>query len=361
MQQSVVVDDQPLPKVPRVGMGEFYPPPSDSDIRSEALFIIGAAKRKREEDQARAQTRQSPGGEPDAPTSSITVRAGSTDQMNGHAISCGPNGTFPTEAPASASTTDGPKTLRSHIAGEAFGPDVTTCNPSGQGAGPSASETSHAGPSSTPSRHPSRREPSSEISSDDHSQFGQPVFVRTADQESYPRGSFEAEFAAVEESYSRGDYSTPISLATAGQAVASSLVAPQDIALGRGPSDMIPPRFHPGQKPHVVLANPANRPRVKERLDKEHQDGFQGLPSQVEIDCDGFVENVRVCSSFARELYEWTADKARRISGTSFPISSLIPRRAATPFWRRLAAVSSTSDGNLPIVVILRYNGPFLG
>jgi len=110
----------------------------------------------------------------------------------------------------------------------------------------------------------------------------------------YPPDSFEAQFAAVEAGYRNGRHATSVSVATSGQILAEHIIAPQDVALGRGPNDIAPPKFHTGQKPTISLAPQGQRAKIRDRLDKEHEDGFEGLPDQVESDCDGFVENVRV-------------------------------------------------------------------
>ena len=109
-----------------------------------------------------------------------------------------------------------------------------------------------------------------------------------------PVDSFEEEFDAIEQGYLTGKHATAHSTATAARVLSEHIIAPQEVALGRGPNDPVPPRFHPGQKPTVVLAPEGSRLRPRDKFDKEHADGFDGLPPQVQTDCEGFVENVRV-------------------------------------------------------------------
>ena len=45
----IVEDDMPLPKIPRAGMGDVFPMPPESDLRSEAMYIIESTKRLREQ------------------------------------------------------------------------------------------------------------------------------------------------------------------------------------------------------------------------------------------------------------------------------------------------------------------------
>lgn len=288
-------------------MGEVFPAPPESDIRAEALFIIDAAKRRREEERVR-YLRENPGGEREGltppPTSRLAPAStnGLVDDTNG------PAGIVQAKAPSSATATNGARvpyhTPQSTISvippPNGFIQQSSTSSwinaqstPDYPIAGPSS--LSLASSSATAPAIPPHPQPS-QIMNGRPAPAGTPTPTEAVP--AYPPGSFEAQLEAISEGYKAGVNATPHSIATMARLNANALVAPQDIALGRGPNDMVPPRFHSGQKPVVMLANPGTRHRAKDRLAREHQEGFEGLSDDVEVDSEGFVDNVMVSRNF---------------------------------------------------------------
>lgn len=299
--KPVIPDDEPLPKVPRVGMGEVYPLPPESDLRAEALYIIDAAKRRREEDRIRFLRDNPSGGEREGLTPPPTSR-NADGVPNGQPVDVTViPGVRPNELALPQLQSNGggvvshtPQTAGTIIPQQnglpAHHVASTSVNALGVTHQPVAGPSNHS--------HPSTRvvdPPINPFPQPLAAQNGQPQLVRQSDNApTYPPDSFEARFEAVTEGYKAGVNATPTSIATIARYNASALVAPQDVALGRGPNDMVPPRFHSGQKPVVALTHPGTRHRARDRLGREHQDGFEGLSDEVEVDSEGFVDNVMV-------------------------------------------------------------------
>lgn len=298
------MDDQPLPKVPRVGMGEVYPQPAESDIRAEANFIINAAKRKREEDRVSHLREESPsGGDRPSPQGVADLTP---------PPSRGGPGAADDKVGLSAAASGSRQSMG--VAGARNGGEILTLQTAParrQSQGGSASQAAYAQPSSAvasssrippqsmaPPARSFQNGSSSNGNSHDHGRH--PHHPPSNSQSTLPPrlgdnvDVFEDEFDAVEQGYLTGKHATAHSQATAARVLSEHIIAPQEVALGRGPNDPVPPRFHPGQKPTVVLAPEGSRIRPRDRFDKEHADGFDGLPPQVQTDCEGFVENVRV-------------------------------------------------------------------
>ena len=345
--KAVVADDQPLPKVHRVGMGEVYPPPPESDIRAEATFIINAAERKREEDRIkRIRSDQDLGGdngqkEPSSPRPIVPaagIFAGASgvsppvhdhpwavQSMNGTVYprasmshgTPGPSGgggvpqngngmmayatpiTGPT--PHMYDTTFAPFPYRSTVHGNGHGPGHGQDYSPGHSHGYPSHPSFDFGPSS-PASSTSRRMYYSAAIHDGfppHPPNGQPLLFRVMDEmEQYPDDSFEAQFAAVQARFRASAQHAASSVSHArGPGVSGEYPSAQAMALGRGPDDPRPPKFHSGQKPTVVLAPPGTRVRGRDRLEKAYQEGFEGLTTEIEQDCEGFLENVRVSNS----------------------------------------------------------------
>jgi len=60
-------------------------------------------------------------------------------------------------------------------------------------------------------------------------------------------------------------------------------------------TDPRPPRFKKGQEETIVLApNGSGRPKARDLVERMHEDGYEGLTSELESDAVGFVENVKV-------------------------------------------------------------------
>jgi len=285
-------------------MGEIYPTPPESDIRAEAAFIINAGKRKREEDRIRHLREESVGGkQTEINASSLPLVSGSGQPIADREKT--KDDARPRQSNGAARTENG--------TGDVYANPHSAANGRSSYHGqlqqiPQFINQPHAGPSNHRQRTlpPAELYPRSELEHlmqyDPHHHphpYPDKLPAHPSPVE-YPPDSFEAQFAAVEADYRNGRHSTPISVATSGQVLAQHIIAPQDVALGRGPNDTVPPRFHDGQKPTVALAPQGNRAKIRDRLDKEHEDGFEGLPEQVESDCDGFVENVRVCAEVHR-------------------------------------------------------------
>ena len=242
-------DEPATPLAPRVGMGEVYPPPPESDIRTEAQYIIQAAARHRELEQLRKQREQpihverTNGGPRITPPPS-----GGPAYPNPHQPA---NGGSLFGTPASAEN-GYPTELYYATAG----PSTYTAQ---SGPGPSTFSRRR---SDTPSYRPT----------DKH---------------------FKVRDGAIQSSY--GDRAAADTQAPAPQTQFQNSTQSDLVHSAIVHDEPKPPRFHEGQRPTIVLAPPGgNRAKAKDKMDKAHQEGFEGLTAELEADALGFVENVRV-------------------------------------------------------------------
>lgn len=71
--------------------------------------------------------------------------------------------------------------------------------------------------------------------------------------------------------------------------------APQERSVPiNGMEDAKPPEWRTDQRPGVVLAPGRDRALPTDKMDLAHRQGFDGLTDDLEIDAQGFVNNVRV-------------------------------------------------------------------
>ncbi|ORX41086.1 hypothetical protein BD324DRAFT_613126 [Kockovaella imperatae] len=231
----VLPDDAPLPRVPRAGMGEAHPPPPESDVRAEAMFLIEAAERKREENRAR-------------------------------------RGRDETHSPREAEH-------RHEWHGDQT-PDDDQARRFWKGQNGNGSRANGVSDHDCPSRYGSNGQPSRPMKSHEASQNGH----NWADD-------FEAQFHAIQEDYARRESSYRAAAAAAADEESTPSASNQEAALGRGLNDVRPPKFHDGQRPTVILTSQVKRSR--DRFERDHKDGYDGLTPEVVADCDGFVNNVR--------------------------------------------------------------------
>lgn len=353
----VLPDDNPLPRVPRVGMGEEFPRPAESDVRAEGMYLIQAAGRRREEDRAREEARA---------RDEDRIRAQGHSRRSSQTVyprtMQGFDDVEMLERPASVS---GWHSTRPDDSMNGSG-DPRSAAPRRfwKGQNGSSYPSNHRNSTQHPVYPRRLSDPSSkgDLPVFYHSSSGQPsrsrysaVFDtppqsqppaysyhhRQNDSPSQPSNEdFDTQFTAIQDDYSRrASSSAPVPLSTPDIPPALA----QETALGRGVEDAKPPKFHTGQRPTVVLAPSSRRPR--DRLEREHSEGFDGLTQDVMADCDGFVDNVRV-SPCHQALSMSLNGRHRRTYGTLSPTSYLNLLLAVTPSWKEWDEVLSNLDGN---------------
>ena len=195
-------------------MGDGHPAPPESDIRTEARYIIEAAAKHREERRFRGP-RLPPWCE---------ETAGDDGDTTDSSFNKGPM--YPT-----------PITANGHSQPELSYP----------AAGPSSYSTDRSGNS-----------------------FDIPPYP--------PHESYEEQFAAIQRSYRK------LAAVNGGFLELARTYA----------DDLRPSTFHEEQDLTVVLAPPASKIKARDKIEKSHEEGFDGLTPELEADAVGFVENVRV-------------------------------------------------------------------
>ena len=320
-------------------MGEAYPPPAESDVRAEGMFLIREAERRRHDEEAR---------EPD--WRSEESHTGATlSQSNGMVL-----GTRPVISDCHAEQVNGSGSApRRYWKGNG---DVTTAQT--LNSTPSTSRYPQgSNAQSQPSYPPNGNGPSASYASQPSGSSSQYHLAQVkASME-----DFDAEYSAIQADYAMrqyasaratGDTATAMASAT-GVALASTV---QEDALGRGVDGVKPPKFHPGQRPTVVLDHVPGKKR-NDRLEKEYTEGFDGLTNEVVRDCDGFVNNVRV-SGVCRGL-SWPVREVRRmlISGPQDNLQNILVYFFPQPSSRRDAFLDRIGRGLVDLGWSLTDNG----
>ncbi len=243
-------DESAQPAAPRVGMGQVFPHPPDSDIRGEARYIIETATRHREQERSQnvRQLYHKEAVQAERPITS-SPNSDPTYHYPTHPL---PGPVYPTPLATGV--------FHSNALHYAT-------------AGPS-SYTAQSVPG--PSSYTAQLLPGPSTSA-----------RRQSETALYPLGpneSFESQYAALQSAYEQPV--APIPQPQAYLPVVSPM-KPQE--------EPRPPKFHGGQRPVVVLSQPASgRARPRDKLEKAHQEGFEGLTLELIADSAGFVENVRV-------------------------------------------------------------------
>ncbi|RSH85243.1 hypothetical protein EHS25_005050 [Saitozyma podzolica] len=258
----VVEDDAPLPKVPRVGMGEGpFPVPSESDLRHEALYIIEAAKRHREQLALRERNRPTP----------------ATNGQNGHQSRLPPSGT-------ARHRLTPPLTGEQYRSTQPYAADydqpyhtpayTARPRPASPADNVDGDPFMSSGPSSLRGDQRNRGQPSRPpVESRRYS-------VPDEDGEE----EFESRFASIQDSYASA-------AATSDAGRRTSLIRPDDPR---------PPKFYEGQEPTVLLAPNANdiaslnKRGKNDRHEKAYIEGFEGISEEHEENIRRFVDNVRL-------------------------------------------------------------------
>jgi len=308
------LDGPTLTQAPRVGMGEVYPPPPESDIRKEAQYIIDAAARHRERE--RQRSRELPFHD---------------EKVNGRARNTPP----PTGDPAYPYP---PYPMNGHSNGQRL---LTT------NGGRASLHYATAGPSSY------TVQPGSRPSTATESHTKPPSYPQPVDD------SFEEEYAAVQSSY---DKLAEANIASMEESIPHSRpIMAQD--------EPRQPHFHEEQRPTIVLApNGGGKAKIRDKVERAHQEGYEGLTPEHVVDAFGFVENVRVSAhrihrSRLMRLLPYFLPAARidfvvmttivsiislvrTTSGTSSSITSRNPARDETPFSSVLDEAWRISVGN---------------
>ncbi len=234
---AVEFSDAVAPSVPRVGMGEAFPAPPESDLRSEALFLIETARKSASRGRGRRR-RSGNGARKRIGSPSVTV----------------------------------------DINGSAGEPSRLTPPPSG--------ESSHQrAASSRPNGHGCSR----------------------GDEDEDEDDSLSRQDPAAPPGVLR-NFRLPLNRSTLILNSRRSNVNTRTDRLlrrpvfsrrsngRRSPAAQVPPR----QRPTVVLAPPAQGPgsipvrRVKDKLEREYSEGYEGLLQEHEADLRRFADNVRV-------------------------------------------------------------------
>lgn len=229
-------NDVVLPPVPRVGMGEAFPVPPESDLRTEALFIIESGRKKREQREKEELEERKRREKEDR----LAKRNGRPNGSTGESSRL-----TPPPSGENSQQREARNRPNGHVrsGGDEDEEDVFAA----------------AGPSSAARRASQLPTPA------------EPV-------------DFDTRFAAIQRQYE--DRST---IEEAG--IFTTLERADDPR---------PPKFHYGQRPTVVLAPPAQGPgsipvrRVKDKLEREYSEGYEGLQQEHEADLRRFADNVRV-------------------------------------------------------------------
>ena len=237
--------EQSLPIVPRVGMGDFYASPPESDIRCEGRHIIDAAARYREQEQLRASR----------------ISRFNDDETNGR---------LQITPPPTSGVLTYPYPLHSSNGAPVYATPVSTYDDQ-----PTALYYTTAGPSSYtaqtvpgPSTHAHRY----------CDESARPVF---------PEMSFE--FEEVGRRSSHRDSAMVSDLAVQ---MSPSPVAKQPVMEQAEPR---PSSYHDGRPSKMILVPVgAGTAKSDDRIDMAYQEGFEGLTAELEKDALGFVTNVRV-------------------------------------------------------------------
>lgn len=219
-------------------MGEAFPAPPESDLRSEALFLIESARKKREQREREEMAERKRREKEDR----IAKRNGRPNGSAGE-----PSRLTPPPSGESSHQRATRNRLNGH--GRSLGDEDEDEDDVFVAAGPSSAAR-------RPSQLPTPAEPV----------------------------DFDSQFTAIQRQYEDRSTIEEAGLFT---------------TLERA-DDPRPPKFHPGQRPTVVLAPPAQGPgsipvrRVKDKLEREYSEGYEGLLQEHEADLRRFADNVRV-------------------------------------------------------------------
>lgn len=278
--------EPPVIKVPRVGMGELYPPPPISDIRTEARYIIQAAAKHREQERLRrarlegsTEAKSVSGGErPKTPSlperstpSAHTITPPAMTVQNGHSID---------PVPYATPVTSAPQPIRiSTIVPPATGSYIPQTVP--------AVSLTRRGSATSSVRNTDQTPPETSISVPAvpngvgiPNGGAQPTSAVAAGTSVRTRDDFDAAFAKLQASY---DHQSSAHAGPARPPIGDESVRP-------------PPVFTEGQKPLVALTpiTPLTRAQHRSHHEASHAAGLEGLPANLKADADGFVRNVRV-------------------------------------------------------------------
>lgn len=264
------IDEAPLPKAPRVGMGEVHQPPAESDIRGEAMYIIQTAEKYRQQHEADRLT-PPPTRDGTFPRHGASIGVGLSD--------------------GSGSTSNHPPTT--YVPGHPLSPPHSDST-AGDNAPPTAPLTGTSRPhrSTNGKQHAQSNQAASKPNTASRPANSNPnsnsnpniAGPKTVSLNTQPEEPFEVQFARVQEAYAHGikyrihpdapcERSVPV----------------------KGLDDANPPEFERDASPQVVLA-PAESKKVQPRdgVEKAHREGYEGLREDLEIDAQGFVNNVKV-------------------------------------------------------------------
>ncbi|EIW69952.1 hypothetical protein TREMEDRAFT_61720 [Tremella mesenterica DSM 1558] len=247
---GLTVDENPLPTAPRAGMGDVYPSPPESDIRSEAFYIIRSAQRHQEELRKSRMTSETPplndAVTPPTPPQlprprlqlSSSARGGAKRQAALNAQNAIANGMHDDtdEDRLFSRSLSPPNKIRL--------PPIKTNDPF---------ESSRQSVSSAGSSLPLVYQADVEV-------YRPAVSVSQVTMD-----DFDEQFAKTVSAYRNGQYSKP----------REDYVIPKSLANGR---------------PAVVLAT---KTRPKDRFDRAHQEGYEALLPELEEDIRGFLESVK--------------------------------------------------------------------
>ena len=236
--------EQSLPIVPRVGMGDFYASPPDSDIRCEGRHIIDAAARYREQEQLR-NSRISRFND-DETNDRPQITPPPTSEELTHPYPLHPSNDTPVYATPVSTYDDQPTALY-----------YTTAGPSSYAA------QGEPGPSTCAHRY--------------FDESSHPFF---------PEDSFELQEVGLRSSQSHQNPATASDLAAE--------MSPSSFAI-RPVMEQAEPRPPRGGPPTILLESVGgSTSKSDDKIDRAYQDGFEGLTTELEKDALGFVSNVRV-------------------------------------------------------------------
>ena len=241
-------------------MGDVHPPPPESDIRSEAFYIINSASRHREEE-ARFLMRQQArrdleGGDDD-------------DELS---------------PPPPLTDTDTPYASR---------PSSRIGRPPGFGSvtnGPRVVEGRGRRQAAVNARSLIANGVAHDDDDDDDVQMGEPSSSsRTARRESLDQAPFQPRRASVQTNgTSAGLGSAPDDFDIL---FAKTVSAYKSGKYTQPEEDWQPPKILAGKQPTVVLATKA---RARDKFDKQRIEGLDGLVPDLQGDVDGFIQSVKV-------------------------------------------------------------------